>query len=82
MTKKSKFETAKELSWVYALVNGRLAEVYFDKPDGINSIFAHGYLNKTHVWENKKDKELMEKDIKRHCFTYRNGKYHPSKSIK
>ena len=80
MRKKSKFETIKELAWAYAIVNGRLGEVYFEKSEGAKGIFAHAYLDKTCISWNKKDKQLMRKDVKHHRFTYRKRKYYPTKS--
>jgi len=79
MRKKSKFETI-DWVWAYALVNGRLADIYFEKGKGTKAIFGHGYLDKIKSRWSKEDKALMKKDIQKNRFTYRKGKYYPAKS--
>ncbi|MFA4890171.1 MAG: hypothetical protein WC587_00840 [Candidatus Paceibacterota bacterium] len=56
--------------WCFATVNGRLAEIYFDKKRGI---FAHCYIDKKEY--NKSEQKMIASDIKKYKFVYRNGYY-------
>lgn len=57
--------------WSFALVNGRLAEVSFDKEYGI---WGHCYVEKEE-YKTKQEQEWIKADIKKYQFTYRKGYY-------
>ena len=60
--------------WVFAMVNNRLAELFFDKIKGKPVLFAHAYVKKSEYKTRHEQRMIME-DTKRHHFTYRNKKY-------
>lgn len=56
--------------WCFAVVNGRLAEIHFMKKYGI---WGHGYVKREEF--NKREQKMINSDIKRCQFTYRNNSY-------
>lgn len=56
--------------WCFAIVNGRLAEIYFDKNYGI---FGHRYVERRDY--SKREQRMVDSDIKRHQFIYCKGYY-------
>ena len=56
--------------WCFAIVNGRLAEIYFDKKYGI---YGYCYVKKEDY--TKKEQKMINSDIKKCQFTYRKGYY-------
>jgi len=56
--------------WCFAVVNGRLAEIYFDKKYGI---YGHCYVKRNEF--NKKEQKIINSDIKKYQFTYRKEYY-------
>mgnify|MGYP001584870719 CR=1 FL=1 len=61
--------------WCFALLNSKLAEIFFHKnKDGQATIYAHCYV-KTEDYTTKKERAWVEKDISRFRVTYRRGKY-------
>lgn len=56
--------------WCFAIVNGRLAEISFDKKYGV---FAHCYIDRKKY--NKSEQKMIDLDIKKYKFVYRNGFY-------
>jgi len=61
-----KFDTG----WCFAVVNGRLAEIYFDKKSGVN---AHCYVKREEF--SKREQKMIDTDIKKHKFSYRKKIY-------
>lgn len=57
--------------WSFALVNGKLAEVYFDKKYGI---WSHCYIKKDE-YKMKREQEWIKADTGKYQFTYRKGYY-------
>lgn len=57
-------------SWCFAIVNGRLAEISFNKKYGV---FAHCYVDRKEY--NKSEQKMIDSDIKKCKFVYRNGYY-------
>ena len=47
--------------WCFAVVNGRLAEIYFDKKYGI---YGHCYVKRNEF--NKKEQKIINLDIKKY----------------
>lgn len=57
--------------WYFAIVNGRLAEIHFNKKYGV---YAHGYVERSDFKSNREQK-MIDTDIKKYKLTYRNGYY-------
>lgn len=63
------------MSWSFALINGKLAEVYFDqKKNGEPVIRGFCYVKKSE-YSTKREKKWIETDTKRYHFSYRGRKY-------
>ena len=63
------------MGWSFAMVNNRLAEIYFDhKKNGDPIMHAHCYVKKVD-FKTERDQRHIEIDTKRYRFTYRNKKY-------
>lgn len=63
------------MSWSFAIINGRLAEVFFDKSKtGKQSVFAHCYVDKDE-YKTKKEQRWIMKDTKHLRFSYRDKTY-------
>lgn len=60
--------------WCFAVVNEKLAEIYFDKKNNEPRIWGHCYVN---ISEFKIKRELnqIKKDTKKFHFVYRNKIY-------
>lgn len=64
------------MSWCFALINGRLAELFFDREEGESEpkIIGHSCVSISE-YKTKRDQKLIEKDTKRYQFSYRNKIY-------
>ena len=63
------------MNWSFAIVNGRLAEVFFDKKkDSLKNIFAHAYVREND-YRTKEERKWIAEDTKRARFSYRNQQY-------
>ncbi len=61
--------------WQFAIVNGRLAEIFFDDTgNNTRHIWGHCYVEKG-TYTKKYEQKWIEKDIKHNLFSYRNKKY-------
>ena len=56
--------------WCFAIINGRLAEIYFDKKYGI---YGHCYVERKEY--TKREQKMIDSDIKRYQFVYWKGYY-------
>lgn len=64
-----------EGGWAFAIINGRLAEFFFDIKKGkLHITYGHCYV-KREEYKTKKEQRWIDKDIKHYHFTYRKGKY-------
>ena len=62
------------MNWSFAIVNGRLAEVFFDKKkDSRKHVFAHAYVRQNDY--KKEGRKWIAEDTKRARFSYRNKQY-------
>jgi hypothetical protein len=61
------------MNWCFAIVNGKLSEIYFEK-DKKYKVFGHCYV-RLNEYKTKKELSMIKADIKRCRFTYRKGKY-------
>lgn len=71
---KKKQKTAGETFWSFALINGRLADIYFEAGKGLAGISGHGYV-KREWYKTKHEKRMLEADTKKYNLIYRNKKY-------
>ena len=63
------------MSWNFAIINKKLAELYFDDKRGSNRVpHGHCYVNRDEFTTKREQKEI-ETDIKKYMFTYRSKKY-------
>jgi len=63
------------VTWCFAIINGRLAEIYFDrKKSGKIKFLGHCYI-KREDFKTKQEQEWIERDTRRVRLVYRNGKY-------
>jgi len=62
------------MSWSFAIINGRLAEIYFERKKGKLFINAHCYVE-AKEYKTAQEKAQIKQDTKMARFTYRNKKY-------
>lgn len=60
--------------WHFALVNGKLAEVFYDKKQGKKKYFGHCYV-KSEDYKTKKEQKWIKEDTAKYKFSYRNKTY-------
>lgn len=65
------------MGWCFAIVNGRLSEIYFEKKRGKPRIFGHCYV-KHSEYKTKQEQKWIREDIAQLRFVYRKGMYHPT----
>lgn len=64
--------------WCFAKVNGRLAEIYFDRRGRGMKINNHCYV-KAEEFKTKQEQRWIKEDTERLKFTYRKGTYQKKK---
>ena len=63
------------MSWSFAIVNGKLAEVFFDrKKNGSPVILGFCYVKKSE-YKTKREHKMIAVDTKKYHITYRKKKY-------
>lgn len=63
------------MSWCFAVINGRTAEIYFDVEKNEQSkIWGHAYV-KLQEFTAKREQNQIRKDTERFRFSYRKGAY-------
>ena len=60
--------------WAFAIVNGRLAEIYFNPIKGVLVIYGHCYVKRSE-YKTRSEHSMIDKDIKKFHLSYRNNKY-------
>ena len=60
--------------WCFAIVNNRLAEIYFEKHSNQVEIYAHCYVLRSE-FTTKEELKQIDDDIKNVKISYRKGKY-------
>ena len=60
--------------WSFATVNGKLAEIYFEKSKGELLFDGHCYVNRSE-YKTKKEQKYIDQDTKVYNFIFRKGKY-------
>lgn len=62
------------MTWCFALVNGRLAEIYFNETTKGPKFLGHCYVGKSE-YKTKREQKWIEIDTAKFKFAYRNKKY-------
>lgn len=62
------------MSWCFAIVNNKLAEIYFDKTKRGSKIRCHCYVKKGD-YKTKQEQLWIKQDTAKLKFVYRNSKY-------
>lgn len=62
------------MSWCFAIVNNRLAEIYFETKKGKPRIVGHCYANRRD-YKTRQEIRWIEKDTKKYRIVYRKGAY-------
>lgn len=60
--------------WCFAIVNNKLAEIFFEKEKGKPLINGHCYVKKSE-YKTKKEQKQIEIDTKKYKFSYKNKIY-------
>lgn len=62
------------MNWCFAIINGKLAEVYFKKERGKIKIIGHCYVQ-SREYTTKKEQRYITEDTAKFQFNYRSGVY-------
>ncbi len=62
------------MSWCFATVNGKLAEIFFERQKEKLNILGHAYVKKSE-YKTKKEKTWIENDARKFVLIYRNNAY-------
>lgn len=62
------------MNWCFAKINGKLAEIYFEKTKGEPDILGHAYVEIS-KYKTKKEQRWIEIETAKFQLTYRNKKY-------
>lgn len=60
--------------WCFATINGRLAELFFDRRNGKLFFLGHVYVERSD-YKTKKEQKWIDKDIKKYSFAFHNKEY-------
>ena len=73
-------EKISEDGWNFAIVNSKLAEIFFDKTKkGTYKVWGHCYVEKSE-YKTKKEKNWIKQDTANLRFVFRNKKYRKIKN--
>lgn len=62
------------MGWCFAIVNGRLAEIYFNETRKGPNFQGHSYVEISE-YETEREQKWIEIDTVKHRFVYRNKEY-------
>jgi len=62
------------MGWCFAIINNKLAEIYFDDAKGEPKIRGHCYVKKRD-YETKKERRWIKDDTAKFRFAYKKSKY-------
>lgn len=68
------------MGWSFAIINNKLAEIYFEKKRGKIKFLGHCYVKKSE-YKLKDEKGWIRKDTAKFRFVYRNGDYRRIQSM-
>lgn len=63
-----------DMGWCFGIVNGRLAEIYFEKKRGSPRIFGHCYVKRSE-YKTRQEQKWIREDAAQLRFVYRKGRY-------
>lgn len=69
--KEERMKTKFNDGWAFAIVNGRFAEIHFNKKYGP---WGHCYVNKEE-YKTKQEQKWIKEDTQKYQFSYRSGYY-------
>ena len=58
------------MNWQFALINGRLAELFFEKEKGKVRMLGHAYVKRSE-YKTKREQRMIDADLKKMQFRYR-----------
>jgi len=71
---KGTLQNSKELKWCFAIINGKLGEIFFNKStNGQPKIHSHCNIKREEY--SKKAQKMIDTDIAKYRFTYQKGKF-------
>ena len=62
------------MDWSFAIINGKLAEIYFEKKNKKVNFLGHCYVKRTE-FKTKKEQAMIYEDTKKVRLKYYGGKY-------
>ncbi len=62
------------MSWCFAIINNKLAEIYFEEGKNMPKIIGHCYV-KVEEYKTKKEQKYIKEDTVKFQFLYRKGLY-------
>lgn len=68
------------MMWCFAIVNNKLAEIYFEKRRGKIKFMGHCYVKESE-YTTKKEKKWILEDTKRTVLVYRKGEYKDKQNL-
>lgn len=68
------------MNWQFALINGRLAELFFEKEKGKVRMLGHAYVKRSE-YTTKREQRMIDADLKKMRFVYRKDKHTYKNSI-
>ena len=68
------FDILYYMNWSFAIVNGKLAEIFFERKKGKLFVSAHCYVKESE-YKTKKEKRWIKRDAQNNRFTYKKWKY-------
>ncbi len=63
------------MGWCFAIINNKLAEIYFEKNNRGIKFLGHCFVKESEYRSMKEEKEWIKKDIARVQLAYREGNY-------
>ena len=68
------------MGWCFALINGKLAEIFFDKK-GKKILFEGHCFVEEEEYKTKQEKSWIKKDTSKYQFKYKSGEYTEIKPV-
>lgn len=62
------------MNWSFAIINHKLAEIYFERTKGEVKFLGHCYIKKEE-YKAKKEQIMIKEDTVNNQLIYKNGKY-------
>ena len=62
------------MNWQFALINGRLVELFFEKEKGIVRMLGHAYVKRSE-YKTKREQKMIDADLKKMQFRYRKKRH-------